>query len=95
MVVRSVHVRRMELVGRLFLHRLDTASLLHQRGQVLRDRQPVGVYGDHEAGHRRMHARQRVDPTGSHQFHTDLHGMVHHAGASGVYGEESGGRFFS
>ena len=91
--VRQVHVRRLELPGRVLLHGLDPPPVLHQRGQVLRDRQPLGVHGDHAAGHRRMHAGQRVAPARPHQLHTDLHGMVHHSGALGLHGEESRGRF--
>ena len=92
MELRLGHVRLVELPGRLLLHGLDPPSLLHQRGQVLRDRQAAGVSGDHEEDYRHLHAGQRVAAPGTHQLHTHLPGVVHHRRTLGVPQEEPSGR---
>ena len=85
-------MRRVELVGRLLLHRIDPSPLLHQRGQVLRDRPAARVSRHHEEDHGHLHAGQRLASACSHQFHTDIHGLVHHRGTLGGAEEESSGR---
>lgn len=87
MDVRQDHVRRVVLVGRVFLHSLDPASLLHQRGQVLRDCQAVGVPRDHEEAHCHLYAGQCVATASFHQFHSHFHGVVRHGRASGTVGQ--------
>jgi len=82
--VRVRHVRRVEQPGRVLLHRVHTAPVLHKRGPVLRHRQPAAVPDHHDAAHRTVHAAQRVDTTGAYIVLADILWLVHHRRAPGV-----------
>jgi len=86
--VRVRHVRRLEQPGRVLFHRVHTAPVLHQRGPVLRHRQPAAVPDHHDAAYRSLHAAQRVDATGAHIVPPDILRLVHDRRAPGVPPQE-------
>lgn len=81
MDVLSVHVRRVELSGRVLLHRVDPAPLLHQCGPILRDRQTTQVPDQHDQAGGGDHAVLDVVRARSHLLPADLLRMVHHTGS--------------
>lgn len=81
MDVLSVHVRRVELSGRIFLHRFNPAPLLHQRGPVLRDRQTTQVPDQHDQAGGGDHAVLDVVRACGHLLPADLLRVVHYQGS--------------
>jgi len=86
--VRVRHVRRLEQPGRVLLHRVHTAPVLHKRGPVLRNRQSTAVPDHHDAAHSSVHAAQRVDASGAHIVPSDILRLVHDRRAPGVPPQE-------
>ena len=78
MVVRLLYVRRVELVGRVFQHRLHTPSVLHQRGSLLRDRTTVGLSVDHDQSSTQHHAERGLVLANGYELPAHIRRMVHH-----------------
>lgn len=75
--VRSVHVRCLELDGRVLLHRVHTAPVLHQCGQVLRHCPAPGLPTDHDQVPDGSHAGVCVGVAGAHIVRADICWLVH------------------
>lgn len=75
--VRPVHVRRLELDGRVLLHRVHTAPVLHQRRQVLRHRSAPRLPADHDQVPYRGHAGVRVGVARAHIVRAYIRRLVH------------------
>lgn len=78
MDVLAVYVRRVELAGRLLQHGQHPASLLHQRGPLLRHRQASQVPHQHDQARGGHHADQHLASPGSHLLPAHLLRLVHH-----------------
>lgn len=71
----------MELSRRVLFYRLDSASLLHQRGPLLRHRQTTQVPDQHDQAGGGDHAVPDVVRARGHLLPADLLRMVHHPGS--------------
>jgi hypothetical protein len=71
-----LHVRRVELAGRLLLDGVHPASVLHLGGPLLRHRQALQVPHQHDQARRRRHAAQRLGLASHHLLRPHLHGLV-------------------
>jgi len=69
-------VRRVELVRRLLLHRLDPAPLLHLGGSLLCHRATARVPAHHDHQDRFVHVVWRLAPTDAHLVPAHLPWMV-------------------
>ena len=90
MAVRLLHVRRVELAGRVLQHQLDPPSDVHLGGSLLGDRQAPEIPDHHDQEAGRVHAARLLDHARVHLVHADLHGLVHHRGEQHVPAEAPG-----
>lgn len=89
MDVRVRHVRCLEQSGRVLLHRVHTAPVLHQCGPVLRHRQPASVPDHHDPAHGTVYTAQRVDATRAHIVPAHIFRLVHDRRTPGLPPQKS------
>ena len=90
MAVRLLHVRRVELAGRVLQHRLDPPLVLHQRRSLLRDRTAARLSADHDQPTAEHHAERGLVLADGDELPADIRRLVHHRETPRVQEELSG-----